>query len=233
MEVTCRNCSTKMNIPDEKIPGDRAVRIACPKCKSKITLHPKNAPRGGAEHGQTGEYHLRFIESRKGSKEKDEGYGYEEYSGDEALDFFEEGAKVALVLTPTDEMREKIKRAVEELGYRCIFSTDTRDATGKMRFHHFDLIAISDGFDGQEAEKSPILGYLNRVSMSVRRRIFLVLLSDKFKTMDNMMAFALSANAVINTKDMEKLQPILKKAISDNDKFYKIFVDTMVEMGKA
>ena len=46
MEVTCRNCSTKMNIPDEKIPGDRAVRIACPKCKSKITLHPKNAPRG-------------------------------------------------------------------------------------------------------------------------------------------------------------------------------------------
>ena len=47
------------------------------------------------------------------------------------------------------------------------------------------------------------------------------------------MAFSLSANAVINTKDMEKLHPILKKAISDNDKFYKIFMDTMKEMGKA
>ena len=233
MEIICQNCSTKMNIPDEKIPGDRAVRIACPKCKSKIMLDPKNAFKGAGEHGQTGEYRLRFIESRKGSKGKDEGYGYDEYSGDEALDFFEEGAKVALVLTSTDEMQEKVRKAVEQLGYRCIFSTDTRDATGKMRFHHFDLIFISDGFDGQEVERSPILSYLNRVSMSVRRRIFLALLSDKFKTMDNMMAFSLSANAVINTKDMEKLHPILKKAISDNDKFYKIFMDTMKEMGKA
>lgn len=233
MEVTCQSCSAKMNIPDEKIPENRTVRIVCPKCKSKITLDRKNAAEGAGEHGKTEEYRLRFIESRKGSKQKEEGYGYDEYSGDEALDFFDEGTRVALVLIPTNEMREKVKKAVEELGYRCIFSSDTRDATGKMRFHHFDLIVISDGFDGQEAGKSPILNYLNRVSMSVRRKIFLALLSDKFKTMDHMMAFSLSANAVINPKDMEKLHPILKKAISDNEKFYKIFMDTMAEIGKA
>ena len=92
---------------------------------------------------------------------------------------------------------------------------------------------VADGFDGQEVAKSPILNYLNRVSMSVRRRIFLALLSDKFKTMDNMMALALSANVVISIKDTEKLVPILKKAISDNDKFYKVFMDTMTEVGKA
>lgn len=232
MEVTCQNCGAKLNIPDQKIPENRAVRIACPKCKTKIALQPKNAPTRAEENGPTGEYPLRFIESKKKSKEE-EGYGYDEYSGDETLDFFEEGAKVALVLIPTDEMRDKVKMAVEKLGYQCIFSSDTRDATGKMRFHHFDLIMISDGFDGEEVETSPILHYLNRISMSVRRRIFLALFSDKFKTMDNMMAFSLSANVVINPKDMKKLQPILKKAISDHEKFYKIFMDTMAEVGKA
>ena len=51
--------------------------------------------------------------------------------------------------------------------------------------------------------------------------------------MDHMMAYALSANAVIHSKDMERLSTILKKSISDNEKFYKVFMDTLVEVGKA
>jgi hypothetical protein len=51
--------------------------------------------------------------------------------------------------------------------------------------------------------------------------------------MDDMMAFAVSANVVINAKDLEKLFPILKKALSENEKFYKVFLDTLMETGKA
>ncbi|MFC1579958.1 zinc-ribbon domain-containing protein [Thermodesulfobacteriota bacterium] len=239
MEVICQSCSAKLNVPDEKIPKNKSVRVACPKCKEKITLDPRaGAPREqqGNEpqsHGETGKYHLQFIESQKGEGDKEDGYGYDEYSGDEALDFFEEGAKLALLLMPDEKMGEKAQQAAEKLGYRCIPSTDTRDATGKMRFHHFDLIVVGDGFDGQEVTRSPILNYLNRVSMSVRRRVFLALVSENFKTMDNMMALALSANVVISSKDMDKLVPILKKAIADNEKFYKIFMDTMTELGRA
>jgi len=47
------------------------------------------------------------------------------------------------------------------------------------------------------------------------------------------MAFAMSANVVINSKDIQKLHLILKKAISENERFYKVFLDTMVETGKA
>jgi hypothetical protein len=61
----------------------------------------------------------------------------------------------------------------------------------------------------------------------------LALISDNFKTMDNMMAFAMSANVVINTKDLQKLHLILKKSVSENERFYKVFMDTMVETGKA
>jgi len=67
---------------------------------------------------------------------------------------------------------ENIKKAVEELGYKYVSSPNTRDATGKMRYHHFDLIILDDGFDGQELERSPVLNFLNHLSMSQRRRIF-------------------------------------------------------------
>ena len=63
--------------------------------------------------------------------------------------------------------------------------------------------------------------------------MFLVLMDDQLKTMDNMMAFAMSANAVVNKRDLDKLPAILKKAISDNERFYKVFMDTMNELGRG
>ena len=238
MEVICEQCKTRLNIPDEKIPKDQVVKINCPKCKNKITLDTRTpvAPQpAGPEQGgtdETGKFHLKFIESKHG-KEGEGGYGYSDYSDDKALEFFEEGTKLALVMASDQGQSQRIRAAVEEMGYKCISTPNTRDAIGKMRFHHFDLEILSDGFDGQPLENSPILNYLNRMAMSVRRRIFLALLSDKFKSIDNMMAYAMSANAVINTKDLEKLPAILRKAILDNDKFYKVFMDTLAQLGKA
>jgi len=225
MEVICEHCKAKLNLPDEKIPKDQLVKISCPKCKNKITLDTRKSEEKKPPPAET--------EPKPAPEPGEENYSYDDYSDDEALDFFEEDAKLALVNVGDTDYSEKIKTTVEEIGYQYISSSDTRDATGKMRFHHFDLVILADGFDGQPLENSPLLNYLNHVSMSVRRRIFLTLVGDKFKTMDNMMAFAMSANTVINTKDMDKLSSILKKAILDNEKFYKVFMDAVIETGKA
>jgi predicted Zn finger-like uncharacterized protein len=212
MEVVCEHCQAKLNIPDEKIPRDQAVKINCPKCGSKVTV----GPRGG------------------GSGEKEErAYDYSDYSDDEALGFYEEGTKLALVMAGGEVASATLKAAGEELGYTCVETSNTRDAIGKMRFHHFDLLILSEGFDGQSLNNSPILNYLNHVPMSVRRRMFVALVSEQFKTMDNMMAFAMSANTVISGKDLDKMAVILKKAITENEKFYKVFMDALIETGKV
>ena len=238
MDVTCEHCKTRLSVPDEKIPKGQMVRLTCPKCKNKITLDTRKTEQkepipAEEEYAETGKFHLKFIEPKRTSEGKQDSYSYDDYSDDEALDFFEEGTKLALVMGSDEDYSEKIKIAVEDLGYRFVSTPNTRDSTGKMRFHHFDLIVLCDGFDGQGLEQSPVLNYLNHINMSVRRRIFLALLGDKFKTTDNMMAFAMSANVVINTSDIDSLSSILKKAILDNDKFYKVFMDTLVEEGKA
>ena len=234
MEVTCTKCKTKLNVPDEKIPKDQLVSISCPKCKNKITINAQKAgkeePSSDETFDETGKLHLKFIESKR-KEQSEENYSYDDYSGDEALDFFDENAKLALVMV--NENEDKVKKAVEELGFKFIPAPNTRDALGKLRFHHFHMVLLAEGFDGQEIGNSPILNYLNHVSMSSRRRIFLALMSDQFKTMDDMMAFSLSANTVINTKDSEKLSSVLKRGLSEYEKFYKVFMDTLVEVGKA
>ena len=213
MDVTCKSCGTTLKIPDEKLPPNQAVSVTCPKCKGKIRIEPSDRRPVSA-------------------KEEFEEAGIE-YEGDTSpLEFFEEGARLALVLDGEEANVTEITPALEELSYKPILPTSLGEAMGKLRLYHFDLILLSDGFDGQNLERSPITNYLNHLSMSVRRKTFLVLLSQKFKTMDNMTAFGESANLVVNPDDLSSLPLILKKAISDNEKFYKVFMDTIKEVGK-
>ena len=209
MDVTCDSCGAAFKIPDEKLPPNQVVSITCPKCKGKIKVDTRKSDKD-------------IVSSEIGELEQDSS----------PLDLFEEGTRLALVLNGDDKQVNDISSVLEELSYKSIVAPSTQDAMGKLRLHHFDLIILSDGFDGQNLEGSPVTHYLNHLSMSVRRKIFLVLLSDKFNTMDNMMAFMLSANLVINSADLSKLRLILNKAIPDHEKFYKIFMDTLKEAGK-
>lgn len=238
MEVICEHCKVKLNLPEEKIPKDQVVRVTCPKCKKKMAIDTRKEGASKQTRAASGpqeevdDFRLKFIDSKVDEANDEAGYGYDDYTDDKDLDFFEEGTKLVLVLENSPEHREQIKKAVEALGYTYVASPDTRDATGKMRFYHFNLVVLSDGYDGQQLERSPVLNYLNRMSMSVRRRIFVAVLGDRFKTMDNMMSFALSANVVINKKDLDRLEAVLKKAISENEKFFKVLNDELAELGK-
>jgi hypothetical protein len=235
MEITCSQCNTKLNVPDEKIPKDQSVFLNCPKCKNRITLNTRKISNEEFfledAAAETGELDLKAI-SEKQTKPVAETYDYDDYSGDQALDFFEEGVKAGLIIMKPDESREKVGVALEWLGHKCIYADNTRDALGKLRFHSFNMVVLADGFDNQDISYSPVMNYLNRLPMSSRRKIFVVLLGDRFKTMDDMMAFALSANSVVNTKDLDRLTLILKKGLSGNEKFYKVLMDTLAEVGK-
>ena len=224
MEIICETCKARLNIPDDKIPKDHRATVSCPKCKNKLTLNPHTPKRQNP--GAVAE---REVEKEQNRWHEETNYGDE----DASLDFFEEGVKLALLMETDAQRAEKLKRTVEELGYRGVLARNTRDAVGKMRLHQFDLVFLSDQFDEIDLKQSPVRQHMNNLSMSVRRRVFFALIGDNFKTMDHMMAFAMSANMVINSNDLDRLTAILKHAISDNEKFYKVFMDTMAEAGKA
>jgi len=224
MEIHCDKCGANFNVSDEKIPKGKRVIVSCPKCKNRLTVDSLGFKKEKAGADAAGK-------AEPGVKKPEEGYAYGEEGT--ALEFYEEGVKLALVTGNEEGQVEKPKKAVEGLGYRFVWGRNTREAIGKLRLHHFDMVIVPDGFDGIGFKDSPLLQFLNHLSMSVRRRIFLVLVSDKFTTMDNMMAFAMSANLVVNVKDLDKMTAVLKKALADHEKFYKVFLDTLIEVGKA
>jgi len=249
MDLTCTSCGTKLKIPDSKLPPPqvRMVSITCPKCKSRLKID-RDQPGGGLVpykkvevKAQAQPAPRKKQDTQKSvqampveDKEETKGPIFEyEYDEDiSPLEFYEEGTKLALVLNGDAKSAKEITSVLEELTYRSVVPSSIREAMGKLLFHHFDLIILSDGFDGLSLEDNPVINYLNSLSMSVRRRIFLALISKKFKTMDLLKAFGLSANMVINTNDLVNLSLVLKKGISDNEKFYKVFMDSIRETGK-
>jgi len=222
MEVTCQRCDAKLVIPDENLPQGQQAFISCPRCNNKQTvdIHPLKKDgalqEGGKDPASAGAY-------------ADDG----DAVADPSLDFSEDWTKLAIVMENDVQQVDRLRQTVEALGYRYVSAENSQAAINKMRLHHFDLMLLFDRFDGVELAQSPVLEYLNNLSLSVRRTIFLALIGDGFKTMDHMMAFAMSANVVIAGKDLERLRAILQHGISDNEIFYKVFMETLAEVGKG
>jgi CheY-like chemotaxis protein len=158
-----------------------------------------------------------------------EGYN----AGDRPFDFVGEGGATALVCEPDPAVREKIGGSLKELGYQITTPEKAKDALKAMRFHVFDLVVVNELFDTANPDANDVLQYLENLNMTTRRRFFVALISEKFRTNDNMAAFNLSVNIVINLKNIEDVGEIVKQGVADNRVFYHVFQETLQKKGKA
>ena len=130
-------------------------------------------------------------------------------------------------------VRKTIINALEVMDYQITEAESARDALKRMRYHNYDLFVINESFDTDNPESNSILLFLERLSMSVRREMYVALISNRFRTMDNMMALNKSVNLIINIKNIEDIGKILSRGITDNEYFYRIFKQTLKEVGRV
>ena len=92
-----------------------------------------------------------------------------------------------------------------------------------MKYHSYDMMLINESFDGSDPDANGLLVYVERLSMDVRRNVFVGLLTQRFPSMDNMAAFLKSVNITINVKDIGSIDRILSRGISEYEFFYSTF----------
>ncbi len=214
MDITCDKCQSKFKIADEKIPKGKTVTLRCPKCETRISV---SSPLTDAA-AQTSR-----IENVDNSTDE---------PMESAFDFTEEEGKTALVCENDPQIREKIVNALKLMEYHVVEASNARDALTKMRFHVFDLVAINETFDMSNIDSNSILIYLSRQNMSVRRNIFVALLSNQYRTMDKMMAFNKSVNVIINLDNIDDVDRILSRSIAENEIFYRVFKEALKKSGR-
>ena len=209
MDIICSSCSSKFRIPDEKIPAGRVTTLPCPKCKTRIALNSAKTP-GAAGGGANAVYD----------------------AADKPFDFIEEEGLTALVCEQNPIARKTIETALNLMDYQITIAESARDALKRMRYHIYDLIVVDENFDTKNPDANGVLVYLERLQMSTRRNIFVAMVSSRYRTMDNMMAFHASVNLVINIKNIEDIGKILGRGITDTELFYRIYKETLKDTGR-
>ncbi len=219
MDITCEHCQSKFRIADNKIPPGKTVILNCPKCKNKISITAEAAAPEPDEPKETA-YAYNDIDS-------------DTYDASEKpFDFVEEEGKTALVCESNVDIKKPLTDALGLMDYHITDAENIRDALTKMRYHNYDLILLDENFDSSNPDENGVLVYLERQPMSVRRDTFVALISSRFRTMDNMMAFNKSVNLILNTNNIADTEKILKRAIADNDLFYRVYRDALKETGR-
>lgn len=228
MLIKCTACEQGIKIPEEKIPKDRVFSIACPGCRAKVRVDqhlssPASRPPESPEE-----------ENKETADEPKNTLGIvlsTDFDDEEDIQIYDENDRLALVLD--DKNKDLWVDALEERGFKIQFAKSPEYAIHKMRFTHFHFVTLHENYGGVPLENNPVYQLLAEMPMATRRNIFFAVIGNKFKTLNNMEAFAHSVNLVINEKDRDKLPLILKKSITDHETFYKVFKESLHAMGKV
>lgn len=234
MDVTCNQCQGKFKISDEKIPSEQVVFISCPRCKNRLTLDTRVQRPLTMDDPIKAVYPTRSDEKNLDEKNLIETISSSVYDASEKpFDFLGPGIKTALACESDSMILSKLRFVLKQMGYHTVEPPNATDALKKMRFHTFDLIVMNEIFDSPSPDNNPILTYLNGLMMSVRRNMFVALITTRFRTMDNMAAFNKSVNVVIHSKNLDEITKILKRAIDENQSFYHVFQESLAKTGKG
>ena len=230
MEVICKQCQSKFKIPDEKIPKGRVFSLTCPKCNNKISIDTRPDASPSSEKTPA------VSAKPKPGLEKtifDEVVSGTYDASEKPFDFVEEGVETALLCEPDPAIRAKIRMALEKMKYNTTEPKSAVEALKQMRFHVFDLVVLNELFDTQDPDKNDVLKYMAQLAMDTRRNIFLALVTNRFRTMDSMMAFNKSVNIIVNVNNVDEMQKILKRSVADNTEFYYIFKELIATTGNV
>lgn len=136
------------------------------------------------------------------------------------FDFFEPGDKTALVCLDIADMQRVAIEQLVELGYKIHTGMFLDDSVLKLRAHAYDVIIVSEHFNGSSLEMHPILAETVKLPPVQRRRQLLVAIGPSLNTNDEFQAFALSVDLVVAQADVVNLRPVIRRAVNRAAEFY-------------
>jgi ActR/RegA family two-component response regulator len=230
MDISCNNCRSKFKIPDEKVPKGQTFSLTCPQCSTKVIVDT----RVNSQSESSSKSHSidpPDIEKKKTLIDEVDANTYD--ASDKPFDFVEEGVETALLCETDVPMKKKIKAALHNMNYHITAPELPKDALKQMRFHVFDMVVLNERFGDQDPEMNSVLKYMDRMNMSIRRNIFVTLITDRFRTMDNMAAFNKSVNLIVNPKNIDEIEKILRRGIADYEAFYRVYKRALIKTGRV
>jgi len=218
MQATCPQCSNKLTIDDAKVP-DRAFSVKCPRCQATLKLPGRGAegtagPAASAPAGvavSADEMKAQVMAQLRREMGAAEG-----------------SAGRALVVLPDRALAGTVTLVLTRQGY-AVDTIDDSDEGGRL-VEQGAYAMVATARTAAAAGKESLHQRINRLSPDARRRLFLVLVGDDFRTGDGTQAFALLADLVVNSRDAATADTALRNTVAERTRLYQAMGDARRRM---
>ncbi|MCW7752532.1 zinc-ribbon domain-containing protein [Desulfobotulus sp. H1] len=228
--VVCDGCAASFRIPEDKIPAGKTVGLTCPKCGHRSSF---TASADDVETKASAESVSKSCEhTEQGSSFLPDPMAGEMERPSASLVFAEEEGDLALVCVEDLNLQKQLRMALELMEYQVLVAAAPHEALKNLRMHTCRLVLVHETFGGGDETRNPVLLYLERLSMSIRREMFVLMLSEGHSTLDSLVAFVRSVNLVLNVRHLPEMERLLGQGLADHQRFYEVFLDAMKEYGR-
>lgn len=203
----------------------KVLKLSCPQCKEPITVDRQgnsvmekassSPARSGKQIQPPSPPDLSWLASGEF----------------EARDMVEDVPKV-LLLIGDDTLRQVIEEIFSDIGYMPVVECDSKIAMDRMRFESFKGVVYHTDYEGKPLQDAAFHRHMTDMAMSQRRYIYYILLGPGLHTLYDLEALALSANLVVNDRDVPKFELILRKGLTDYEALFGPYLSAMREYGK-
>jgi predicted Zn finger-like uncharacterized protein len=213
VQAQCPECSTRFQLPDEKVP-DRPFKVRCPKCQHVVGL----PGRGGATPTADEPAGKRAPETAPPEVPKTPAAPpRREHTGSE-------DAEDALIALADTALAEALTAALGRLDYNVDVVEDVEEGARLLEQGAYAVAVTSRGGAGP-GESMTLAQRMLRLTADPRRGVFVVLVDGDLTTGDGTQAWAAQADLVINAGDVATCDNLLRATIQERTRLYQPYLD--------
>jgi predicted Zn finger-like uncharacterized protein len=213
VQVDCPSCSQRVVVDDAKAP-ERAFSVRCPKCQGIVKFpgraasSPPTPPPGPAAapggSSLTPEMLARLQRQIRGTQ-------------------VGPGQGQVLVAVAETAHAQALTAPLVQIGY-SIDALDRPEEGGRLLEEGFYEVVITNRQAPVPGAAESLHQRVIRLAPDSRRRIFLVLIGDEFKTGDGTQAYAMQADLVVG-RDAGGVEHVLLNTMAERTRLYQVFLD--------
>ena len=202
MQASCPQCQTRIQIDDAKVP-DRPFNVKCPKCGNVVKLPGKVAAAPPSELA-TPAFSDEALKSTVGTPLATPG-------------------ERAIVSFPDPAVAQAMGQTLTRLGYAV--DVVPGDDAARLLDQGLFAVAATSRVAAQPGKGESLYQRITRMSPEGRRKVFVVLAGDEFKTGDGTQAWAVLADLVLGTRDVGMADNAIRTVMGERNRLYQVYVE--------
>ena len=212
MQAQCSQCASRIQIDDSKVP-DRPFKVKCPKCQAVMTLPGKSAEAGAAA----------AEAPAPAAAPAAPGYVPPPPPPNAAAVARRERAAESqndAIIALSGPAASALQTALVGLGFNVDAVEDIEEGARLVEQGVYE-VAVTSRTPPEPGKPETLQQRLLRLGSDARRRVFVILVGEEFRTADGTQAWVAQADLVVHPNDAGRCDHLIRSTLAERKRLYQ------------